>query len=154
MSLNDIKTAIGGHAHPNTIYHALYARFFLHLSFAFIAKIFGKSRQCISDWVKKYKASGSVGRSTANKRNRKFNEQQRLWIYDYFMKHPASYLHEAKKAFVDYWKMSIGVSTMWSILQNEFKMTRKKLERRAKHVRSRHLTTTAGKVSQSMLCIT
>ena len=106
MSLNDIKTAIGGHAHPNTIYHALYARFFLHLSFAFIAKIFGKSRQCISDWVKKYKASGSVGRSTANKRNRKFNEQQRLWIYDYFMKHPASYLHEAKKAFVDYWKMS------------------------------------------------
>ena len=134
MSLEDIKTEVGRHAHPNTIFHALYARFFLGLSCAFIAKIFCKSRQCISKWVKKYENSGSVGRSAATTRNRKFSTEQRLWIYDYFMKHPATYLHEAKKAFCDHWKMSIGVSTIWSILQNEFNLTWKKLERRARHV--------------------
>ena len=134
MPYGDIKSAVSGHAHPNTIYHALYAYFFLHFTLTFIAKIFGKSRQCVSNWVKKYEDSGSVGRSTANNRTRKFSTQQRLWIYDYFMSHPATYLHEAKKAFSEHWRMSISVSTIWSILQNEFKMTWKKLERRARHV--------------------
>ena len=48
--VNDIKSAVSGHAHPNTIYHALYAYFFLYYSAAFIAKVFGKTRQCMSNW--------------------------------------------------------------------------------------------------------
>lgn len=135
VNVNDIKSVISGHAHPNTIYHALYAYFFLHYTAAFIAKVFGKTRQCISNWIHKYGHDGSVGRSKTSNRTRKFSTEQRLWIYDYFMKHPASYLREAKKAFKDYWKTFIGASTIWSMLQNEFNLTWKKLERRARHVR-------------------
>ncbi|ORZ27172.1 hypothetical protein BCR44DRAFT_392535 [Catenaria anguillulae PL171] len=45
----------------------------------------------------------SVARMQTN-RNRKFSHEQRLWIDDYFMKHSATYLHEAKKAFVEHWR--------------------------------------------------
>ncbi|ORZ30491.1 hypothetical protein BCR44DRAFT_1444710 [Catenaria anguillulae PL171] len=94
---DDIQAAVKGHAHPNTIFHALYAYFFLHLSMAVLARIFCKSRSTLSGWISRYENSGLVGCSRANNRAKKFSHDQRLWLYNYFMIHPVSYLHEARK---------------------------------------------------------
>ncbi|ORZ31815.1 hypothetical protein BCR44DRAFT_1463613 [Catenaria anguillulae PL171] len=50
--------------------------------------------------------------------------------------------------------MSIGASTLWSILQNEFKMTLKKLERRARHVRDSNILRFVRKLASIKQCKT
>ena len=87
---DDIKAAVKAHAHPNTIYHALYGYFFLDMTMTALARIYCKSRATISNWISRYETNGAVGRAEAQKRAKKFGDSQRIWLYNYFMAHPAS----------------------------------------------------------------
>ena len=117
------------HAEENTIYHCLYAYYFVGYSKTDLAKIFGKSIRTIANWIKRWEDDDEVGRAITQI-TRKFNQEKINYILNYYKKFPCSFLDEAKTAFLRIFHLSISLSTVCRILSNAG-LTRKVIERRA-----------------------
>lgn len=122
------------HASSCTVYHALYGYYFLGLSRAKLAFIYGKHRSTISNWITTYEQQGSYGRIQNKTITRKFGIEKRRWLVDLYKQKPLLYLHEAGKLFEDHFRMKISASSICRILHSEG-LTWKCLERRAIQVR-------------------
>ena len=125
-----LHTVLHEHSSTNTKYHALYCYFFLRKTKSEISEIFAKSAATISNWIEKYEMEGDLTRCNVE-RTGLFDATMKNWVLQQYQRSPLLlYLDEAKCTFIEYWGISISVSTPWNILR-EGGLTRKVVERRA-----------------------
>ncbi|ETI48343.1 hypothetical protein F443_07621 [Phytophthora nicotianae P1569] len=117
------------HAHPNTVYHCLYAYYKLGYKKKHLAHIFNKAERTIRNWIKVYETTKTFQRAN-NGSKRQYTSDQRQWLLDYYHDHPLAYLDEAQDAFVQVHSTNISKTTVWRII-HEGGLTWKVLERRA-----------------------
>ncbi|KAJ0408662.1 hypothetical protein ATCC90586_006363 [Pythium insidiosum] len=98
------------HAHPNTVYHCLYAYYKLGYSRKHLAHVLNKSERTIGNWIQVYERTAQ----------------------------PLAYLDEAQDAFNTEHHVAISKTSVWRIL-HEFGLTWKVLERRAMHVKEQDI---------------
>ena len=130
-----VEAATRQHAHPNTVFHCLYAYYYLGYNKSELAHVFNKSPRTIDNWIRVYETTGTYQRISTTT-ERRFSITQRQWLRDFFAIKPLSYLDEAQTAFHAVHRISISKSSMWRII-HDFGMTRKVLERRAMHIKER-----------------
>ncbi|XP_058820531.1 uncharacterized protein LOC131682793 [Topomyia yanbarensis] len=104
------------HAVPNTVYHALYAHYYLGMSKKDIATIYGKSLFTIYSWLRKFENEGVYQRKKRIQIYKKFNAEMRLWLVQLYQEHPLLLLDEAKEKFQKHFQISIIVSSVCFIL--------------------------------------
>ncbi|KAE9261313.1 hypothetical protein PR003_g33980, partial [Phytophthora rubi] len=121
------------HAHPNTVYHCLYAYYKLGYTRQHLGYIFNKSDRTISNWIKTYEETGAFQRARAPS-ERTFSEDHRAWLLAYYQAHPLAYLDEAQNAFQNAHRLTISKTSVWRII-HEAGLTWKVLERRAMHIK-------------------
>ncbi|XP_058813505.1 uncharacterized protein LOC131677624 [Topomyia yanbarensis] len=122
------------HAVPNTVYHALYAHYYLGMSKKDIATIYGKSLSTIYSWLRKFENEGVYQRKKRIQIYKKFNAEMRLWLVQLYQEHPLLFLDEAKEKFQKHFQISISVSSVCFIL-HEAGLSWKTVERRAIQIR-------------------
>lgn len=122
------------HASVNTVYHCLYAFYFLGMSRASLAKIFGKSKSIICQWIRKYERDGAFSRKHRKQVYRRFGTMQRQWLLDLYYKEPVIFIDEARERFQKHFKISISAASVIRILKTAG-LTWKKIERRAIQIR-------------------
>jgi transposase len=123
------------HAHPNTVYHCLYAYYHLHYSRQTLAHVFCKTEHTIGNWIRKYEATGVSGRASTSKA-RVFSLEHRTWVYQHYQANPLAYLDETQEAFKRAHGIPISISSVWRIVHG-LGLTWKVLERRAMHIKER-----------------
>lgn len=129
--LQEVK---GKQAHQNTMYHALYDYYVLNYDRAAIAKIFGKTKASIGNWINRYEKYGHLHRTKSKEVvYKKFGQKKREWIVQLYKKQPLMYLDEAGLEFLTTFGMKISASSI-SIILHEAGMTYKVIERRAKEI--------------------
>ena len=103
-------------AHSSVAMHALYGISFDRKSIRCIARLMGKAPSTVSRRVKRWERDRSIGHVKQDPRYRKFGEEHRQWIKEYFESYPFSFLEEAAQAFQGYFNMSISCGHLWAIL--------------------------------------
>ncbi|KAE8878678.1 hypothetical protein PF005_g30059 [Phytophthora fragariae] len=96
-------------AHPNTVYHCLYAYYMLGYSKQHLAHIFNKSERTLINWIKTYESNGVFQRAKGTKKT--FSADQRAWLLRYYDKHPLAYMDEAQDAFTSAHHVAISKSS-------------------------------------------
>lgn len=122
------------HASENTVYHALYAHYFLGIPKLEIAKLYGKAPSTIWEWFSKFEMNGCVQRKKREQVYKKFGIQMRQWLVDLYRREPILFLDEAKIKFQLHFHSTISVASIWVILQ-ESGFSWKTIERRAIQIR-------------------
>lgn len=117
-------------ASVNTIFHCLYAFYFLGFDRSTLAKIFGKSKSVVCKWIRKYDREGTFTRKQRKQVYRRFGARQRQWLLDLYYKEPVLYLDEARHRFQKHFNCSISRASVVRILHSSG-LTWKKIERRA-----------------------
>ena len=111
----------------------MYGYFYIGITQAELAEIYGKSASTISRWVNRYANDGELKRKESV-RVARFNSVQVEWVVQYFRNSPTAYLRECRSSFIKVFNMKIGISTIFSILQRS-NFTRKVVERRALNIK-------------------
>ncbi|EGZ21300.1 hypothetical protein PHYSODRAFT_495569, partial [Phytophthora sojae] len=131
------EAATRQHAHPNTVYHRLYAYYKLGYGKRHLAHIFNKSERTLNNWIKIYEETGVFQwAKTASKRT--FSADQLAWLLRYYDQHPLAYLDEAQDAFTRAHHVAISKSSVWRIIREEG-LTWKVLERRSMHIKEQEI---------------
>ncbi|KAJ3403899.1 hypothetical protein HDV05_007562, partial [Chytridiales sp. JEL 0842] len=119
--------------------HAVRAKINFKLKKSEIARMFGKSKSTITSWILKFKEFGTVARkSSILNIRKKFGIDKRQWIVDFFTENPTTHLYEASDAFKKQWKIAIGKSSIWKIL-DDAGFSYKVLERVSSHIKERDI---------------
>ncbi|KAG6621822.1 Choline/Carnitine O-acyltransferase [Phytophthora cinnamomi] len=121
------------HAHPSTVYHCLYAHLKLGYTRNHLAHVFNKTEHTIGNWLQTYNKTGVFQRARTT-RERKYTNQRRIWLFNYYQHHQLSYLDEALDAFRRAHGTEISKTSVWRIIHS-FGLTWKVLERRAIHIK-------------------
>ncbi|EGZ29535.1 hypothetical protein PHYSODRAFT_476885 [Phytophthora sojae] len=121
------------YAHPNTVYHCLYAYYKLGYTRQHLGYIFNKSERAICNWIKTYEETGAFQRARVPS-ERTFSENHRAWLLAYYHAHPLAYLDEAQNTFQNAHRLTISKTSVWRII-HEAGFTWKALERRAMHIK-------------------
>ncbi|KAG6612265.1 Choline/Carnitine O-acyltransferase [Phytophthora cinnamomi] len=121
------------HAHPSTVHHCLYAHLKLGYTRSYLAHVFNKTEHTIGNWLQTYYETG-VFQSARTTRERKYTNQQRIWLFNCYQLYPLSYLDEAQDAFRRAHDTEISKISMWRIIHS-FGLTWKVFERRAIHIK-------------------
>ena len=111
-----LTTVRGKHAHPSVVMHALYGIYFQRKSIRYISRMLGKALSTVSRWVSRWERDRISGRVQNDPQYRKFSQEHREWIKDYFAKFPLTFIDKAAAAFEEHWKMTISSSHLWAIL--------------------------------------
>lgn len=118
-------------ASEDVIYHCLYGYYFLGYRKAALARIYGKSKPTISNWIRRYEEEQLVGRKAPTTRIfKKFDEEKRAWLVKLFQSQPILYQGEAARLFLEEFGEKISVSSI-SIILREAGLSWKAIERRA-----------------------
>ncbi|KAE9005074.1 hypothetical protein PR001_g17544 [Phytophthora rubi] len=129
------EVATRQHAHPNTVYHCLYAYYQLGYSKQHLAHIFNKSERTLSNWIKTYEETGAFQRAKSAS-ERTFTAEQRAWLLHYYEEHLLAYLDEVQDAFTKVHRITMSKTSVWRII-HEGGLSWKVLERRAMHIKER-----------------
>ncbi|OWZ04490.1 hypothetical protein PHMEG_00023597 [Phytophthora megakarya] len=120
-----IQQAVHGRqASTNTILHALYGYFYLGLSKTWLATIYSKHINTISNWIQRLEAANDYQRRSTERSGQLAEEQ-----------HPVAFVDEAKAAFEQKFTHFISVSTVWRALR-QHGLTYKVLERRVMNIKT------------------
>lgn len=111
----------------------MYGFFYIGITQARLAQIYGKSASTVSRWVNHYANDGELNRKESVRVGR-FNSVQVEWVVQFFRNKPTAYLRECRSSFVKVFSMEIGISTIFAILQRS-NFTRKVVERRALNIK-------------------
>lgn len=122
------------HASVNTIYHCLYAFYFLGMDRASLSKIFGKSKSIVCKWIRKYERDGTFARKQRKVVYRRFGTTHRQWLLDLYYNEPVLFIDEARDRFQKHFNSTISAASVIRILHTAG-LTWKKIERRAIQIR-------------------
>ncbi|XP_053683690.1 uncharacterized protein LOC128733873 [Sabethes cyaneus] len=135
MTHEDILHRVkNNHATVNTVYHCLYAFYFLGINRCALAEIFGKSKATICNWIRKYEQDGAFSRKQRMQVYRRFGTTQRQWLLNLYYKEPVVFIDEARDRFQEHFKTCISAASIVRILKTAG-LTWKKIERRAIQIR-------------------
>lgn len=131
MASHILSKVSGRRASDNTIYHVLYAYYFLGYKKALLARIYNKSKTTIAKWITKFEKEGVVTRNQQKEAvYRKFGTEKRAFVVKLYEKTPILYQDEAQTFFYRKFGETISASSISTIL-HEAGLTYKILERRA-----------------------
>ncbi|KAJ8575764.1 hypothetical protein ON010_g3455 [Phytophthora cinnamomi] len=98
-----------------------------------LAHVFNKTEHTTGNWLQIYYETGVFQRARTT-RERKYTNQQRIWLFNYYQLHPLSYLDEDQDAFRRAHGTEISKASVWHIIHS-IGLTWKVLERRAIHIK-------------------
>ena len=134
------------HASQGVILHAVYARLYVGLSFDAIGEAYGKSPSTIHCWVQRYLRNPHLFLRTKTHKSRRILPEHELWVINFVMKFPLSYLREIQRSFQSaYFKVS--VSSIFQIL-TKHKITNKVLEDRSIEIQTDEISRFCLEVNQ------
>lgn len=125
-----ILNEVDKQASKNTIYHCLYAYYFLNYKKNQLALIYKKDRSTISRWIERYEREGSVNRKQREHVYAKFDKEKRDWLLNLYHEKPILTLNESCQLFYEKFNSQISPSSVSFILR-EGGLTWKRVERRA-----------------------
>ncbi|KAJ3255484.1 Serine kinase [Chytriomyces hyalinus] len=140
------KAVLGSKASENTKIHALYNHYYHEKSIPDIAQIYARRPETIRNWIRQSQQTGPVSRGIAGA-GRQLTAEQRLWIREYFLDSPFSFLDEARAAFKSKWNKSISASRVWIILNDYGMQWKAAVEQRAIHLKETEILRFASEIN-------
>ena len=104
--------------------------YYLGLDVNTLCIIYSKSKSTIYSWIQRWEDHRSTEKFQIVNRVRKFDSSKIAYIIEIFTKNPTMFLDEAKSKFMEMFRVTISISSIWNILINAG-FTNQSVQRRA-----------------------